>query len=275
MTMFASRLPAWVGVLLVASFLLATLGLTHAAKRRCALTPELSRKIMHLALGASALAFPWLFHSSWPPVVVAAMTIGVLVVLRTGALGREAGTVVHGIARRSEGDLYFPIAAALAFALARGDTLVYSIPLLTLSLADSVAAAVGRRYGRTHYPTLDHRARKSVEGSLAFFVVAFLTTCVSLAAGASMPPIDALLIAAVFAIHVTLIEAASWRGLDNLFVPVIGLLLLRRFLTMDARPLTTLLIVTIALLMLLLSVWRPRPVRWQGGATFARTRGVV
>lgn len=275
MTMFVSRLPAWVGVLVVAAFLLATLGLTYIAKRRCALTPELSRKIMHLALGASALAFPWLFHSSWPPVVVAAMTIGVLVVLRTGALGREAGTVVHGIGRRSEGDLYFPIAAALAFALARGDTLVYSIPLLTLSLADSVAAVVGRKYGRTHYPTLDSHARKSAEGSVAFFVVAFLTTCVSLAAGASMPPIDALLIAALFAIHVTLIEAASWRGLDNLFVPVIGLLLLRRFLRMDARPLTTLLIVTIALLMLLLSLWRPRPARRQSAAAFTRTRGVV
>ena len=275
MTISALRLPEWVGVLLVASFLLGTLGLAYAARRRYALSPELSRKIMHLALGASALAFPWIFHSAWPPILIAAMTIGVLVVLRSGALGTDAGTVVHGIVRRSEGDLYFPLAAAATFILARGDTLLYSIPLLTLSLADSVAAVVGRRYGRTRYPTLDHRGRKSAEGSFAFFIVAFLTTCVSLAAGASLPPADALLIAAVFAIHVTLIEAASWRGLDNLFVPVIGLLLLRRFLTMDARPLATLLIVTVALLMLLLSSWRPAVAGPHDAATFARRRGIV
>jgi phytol kinase len=275
MTMPASRLPEWVGVLLVASFLLGTLGLAYAARKRCALGPELSRKIMHLALGASALTFPWIFHSVWPPMVIAAMTIGVLVVLRSGVLGTDASTVVHGIVRRSEGDLYFPIAAAAAFILSRGDTQLYSIPLLTLTLADTIAAVVGRRYGHTSYPTLDHRARKSAEGSLAFFAVAFLATYVSLAAGASLHPTHALLIAALFGIHVTLIEAASWRGLDNLFVPVFGLLLLRRFLTMDARPLTTLLIVTMALLMLLLSLWRPKVTRPHGAATHARTRGVV
>jgi phytol kinase len=268
-------MPAWVGVVVVATFLLGALGLTYIAKRRCALAPEVSRKIMHLALGASALAFPWLFYSPWPAIAIAAMTVGVLAVLRSGALGTDAGTVVHGIARRSEGDLYFPVAAAAAFVLARGDTLVYSVPLLTLTLADSVAAVVGRRYGRTRYPTLDHRARKSAEGSLAFFVVAFLTSYASLAIGGSLPTVAALLVAAVFAVHVTVVEAASWRGLDNLFVPVIGLLLLRRFLSMDARSLTTLLIVTIALLMLLLSLWPARLARPQRASPLARTRGIV
>lgn len=275
MTTPSSLVPAWLGVLLVAAFLLAALCITCAAKRRRALQPETSRKIMHLALGASALAFPWLFHSAWPPVAIAVMTIGVLGALRSGVLGTDAGTIVHGIVRRSEGDLYFPIAAAAAFILARGDVVGYSIPLLTLTFADTVAAIVGRRFGRTRFPTLDHRARKSAEGSLAFFAVALLVTCVSLSVGASVAPINALLIAAVFAIHVTVIEAASWRGLDNLFVPVLGLLLLRRFLSMDARSLTTLLIVTFALLMLLLSVWPSRLARPHRTGVLARPRGIV
>lgn len=275
MTMLSSRLPEWAGVLLVAAFLVGALGVTYAARRRCALQPELSRKIMHLALGASALTFPWLFHSSWPPVAIAAMTIGVLVLLRSGSLGTDAATVVHGVVRRSEGDLYFPIASAVAFILARGDVVAYSIPLLTLTLADTIAAIVGRRFGRTRFPTLDHRARKSAEGSLAFFVVAFLASYVTLSVFASVTPINALLIAAVFGIHVTVIEAASWRGLDNLLVPVFGILLLRRFLSMDARPLTTLLIVTIALLTLLVSVWPSRLARPHRTVALARTRGIV
>jgi phytol kinase len=275
MTMLSSRLGEWAGVLVVAAFLLGTLGVTYAARRRCALHAELSRKIMHLALGASALTFPWLFHSSWPPIAIAAMTIGVLVLLRSGSLGTDASTVVHGVVRRSEGDLYFPIAAVVSFILARGDATVYSIPILTLTLADTVAALVGRRFGRTRFPTLDHRARKSTEGSLAFFVVAFLATYASLPVFASVPPLNALLIAAVFGIHVTVIEAASWRGLDNLFVPVFGLLLLRRLLSMDARPLTTLLIVTFALLMLLLSVWPSSLARPHRTTALTRTRGIV
>jgi phytol kinase len=274
MIILSSRPPEWMGVLGVAAFLLGTLGVMYAARRRCALPPELSRKVMHLALGASALTFPWLFHSSWPPIAIAAMTIGVLVLLRSGSLGTDASTVVHGIVRQSEGDLYFPIAAALAFILARGDTTVYSIPILTLTLADTVAAIVGRRFGRTRFPTLDHRARKSAEGSLAFFVVAFLASYASLSVVASLTSVKALLIAAVFGMHVTVIEAASWRGLDNLSVPVIGLLLLRRLLSMDARPLTTLLIVTIALLMLLLSVWPSRLSRPHRTSGLTRTRGI-
>jgi phytol kinase len=275
MTTLSSHLPDWVGVLVVAAFLLGTLGLTYAARRRCALQPELSRKIMHLALGASALAFPWLFHSAWPPVAIAVMTIGVLVVLRSGVLGADASTVVHGIDRRSEGDLYFPLAAAMAFILARGDMVVYSIPLLTLTLADSVAAVVGRRFGRTRFPTLDPRARKSVQGSLSFLVVAFLATYMWLLVFASAGPIKALLIALVFGIHVTLIEAASWRGLDNLFVPVVGLLLLRRLLSMDTRPVATLLIMTVALLALAVSVWPSTLRRPQRTGTSTRTREIV
>ena len=275
MTPLSSHLPEWAGVLVVAALLLGTLGATYAARRYCALEPELSRKIMHLALGSSALAFPWLFHSSWPPIAIAAMTIGVLALLRSGSLGTDASSVVHGVGRRSEGDLYFPIAAAVAFSLSHGDRAVYSIPLLTLTLADTVAAVVGRRFGRTRFPTLDHRARKSAEGSLAFFVVAFLATYASLSAFVSVAPVNALLIAAVFGIHVAVIEAASWRGLDNLFVPVFGVLLLRRFLPMDARPLTTLLIVTIALLMLLISVWPSRLARPHRTAELPHTRGIV
>ena len=45
-----------------------------------------------------------------------------------------------------------------------------------------------------------------------------------------------------------LLEAMSWQGLDNLFIPLGGFLLLRVFMTLDALALGTRLAVTIVLL---------------------------
>ena len=52
------------------------------------------------------------------------------------------------------GEFYFPVAVAVVFVLARGDTLLYLIPVLTLTVADSVGALIGVRYGFARYQTV-------------------------------------------------------------------------------------------------------------------------
>jgi phytol kinase len=253
----------WVGVAAVAVFLLVTLGATHVARHNSAMAPELSRKVMHVALGGSALAFPWIFTTPSPAFVVAGMTILVLLALRTGTLGADARGVVHGVSRKSEGDLYLPVAIALSFAFADGDALVYVIPMLIATFADSAAAVVGTRHGRTRFMTLHHRELKSVEGSLAFAGFAFVVTAAALTLGTRLTPGNIVLVAAVLGLHVTLVEAASCRGLDNLMVPLAGLWLLREYLSWDTRSLTTMLIVTLAFVALALSLHSPLRARVQ------------
>ena len=82
--------------------------------------------------------------------------------------------------------------------------------ILVLALADSVASYVGRRWGRRPFGT------GSVEGSLVFFVVAFLILAPSAGWG----------VATVVAGLTALVERTPWPLDDNLTVPLTtGLLL--------------------------------------------------
>jgi phytol kinase len=219
---------------------------------------EVLRKGMHVALGASALTYPWLFRSIAPPLVIAALTLTVLLLLRYAPRARrELGGVVHGVHRSSEGDLWFPVSVATVFWLAAGDTVLYVVPVLTLTIADAFAALVGSRYGRMRYDTMEGD-RKSAEGSIAFFLIAFFATHVPLLVFTTVGRTESLLIGLTFGFLVMLLEAVSWRGLDNLFIPVGGFFLLQSYMPMPARALSVVLVMTIAIFVVVIALRRRR-----------------
>jgi phytol kinase len=94
-------------------------------------------------------------------------------------------------------------------------------------------------------------ASKSLEGSVAFVVVAFFCVHVPLLLWSDVGRAEALLIAATLALLVMLLEGSAWRGLDNLFIPIGGYFLLRAYLSMDAAALLPRLIVTVVLVVLI------------------------
>jgi phytol kinase len=99
---------------------------------------------------------------------------------------------------------------------------------------------------------------KSVEGSLAFFIVAFMSTGAPLLLFTNTGRIEAVLIGLTFGVLVMLLEAIAWRGLDNLFIPFGGFLLLRAFLVLDAPALIARFLATVALLVLVITFRRKR-----------------
>jgi phytol kinase len=249
-----SPLVAAIAVVLALLGLLAGLRLL---RQRIVLHPELARKLSHLGFGLIALTFPWIFHSALPVMVVSAIAIVSLLAMRyVPVLRASVGEAVHGVDRSSLGDLYFPVAVSGLFLLAKGDWVLYTLPLLTLTLADAVAALIGVSYGRFKYDGAE--GRKSLEGSLAFFLVAFLAIHVPLLLFTRTGRAESLLIGLTFGALVTLLEAVAWRGLDNLFIPFGGFLLLRVFLALDAPALIARLIVTSAMLLVVLTLRRRR-----------------
>jgi phytol kinase len=247
----------WLGIaVLVTALLLMLVGL-RAIRARFDLHPELMRKMAHVGLGLTTLSFPWLFQSRWPVIVMGALATGTLLALRfIPQLRASVGGVVHGVHRSSGGDLYFPIAATGLFLLANGNWVLYVLPMLTLTLADAVAAIIGVAYGRHAYGTTGEM--KSVEGSLAFFIVAFIATGVPLLLFTTTGRVESVLIGATFGVLVMLLEAIAWRGLDNLFIPFGGLLLLRAFLVLDAPALLARFVATVGLLVLVVLMRRRR-----------------
>ena len=234
----------------MAALLALTAGLMAALRifqRRCSPHPEWSRKLMHVGTGLLALSLPWLFRSPWPVLVLCATgATGMVVIKHATRLKETFGCVVGDVARQSAGDITFPLGIAVVFLLSQGDCLLYSVPVLVLTFADAAAALVGTFYGLLRFETPG--GKKSVEGSLAFFVVAFLSIHIALCLCSDAGQEKAVLIAFLLGFLLTIVEAlAGWRGLDNLLIPVAGFIFLR---AMVDAPLTELVVQGMVLLSL-------------------------
>jgi phytol kinase len=191
------------------------------AQRRLGLSAELSRKGFHIGGGLSTLAFPWLFHSPWPVLALAPVTVGAFLALRyLRGLRHGLGSVLYGVGRRSLGEVYMPLSLTLVWLLSGGGALWFCLPALCLTLADPAAALVGMRFGRHRYAGVD--GAKSVEGTAACALVAALCLAAPLLALGAATPAHALALALTAALIVSLAEAVAWRGLDNLLIPLVA-----------------------------------------------------
>jgi phytol kinase len=254
----------WLGIALVLGALGALLGGLRLYQKWGSPHPELVRKLLHVGMGLTTVSFPWLFDRSWPVLLLAVLSLGGMVALRTvKGLRGTVGHVVSGVDRFSLGDVYFPLAVAILFLLylyeegvaSEYRVVLYCIPLLLLTLADAVAALVGVNYGRWRYPTAD--GMKSTEGSVAFFLCAFFCVHLPLLLGTDTGRAQTLLIAVLLAWLAMLFEAIAWAGLDNLALPLVAHLLLRIYLGLSVEALTMRLVVT-AGLMAFVVVYRTR-----------------
>jgi phytol kinase len=217
--------------LLVSSFCGLMAGLL-ACQRHCRPHPELMRKLVHLGMGLVALSLPWLFESAWSVVVLTSVFVLLLIGLRVQPTLRiHLGSPIHGVDRKSLGDIYFALGVGGLFLFSSGDPLLFCIPILILTLADAAAGVTGLYYGRLRYVVVT--GEKSIEGSIAFFFTAFLSAHTALLLFTEIGRIETLLIALALGLFLTLVEAVASNGLDNLLIPLAALLLLKAYLGMD------------------------------------------
>jgi dolichol kinase len=222
-------------------------------RRRLSPPAEWTRKFTHVAAGAVVAGFPWLFASPWTVLALGAL-FGIFL-WGTRRLGLLRS--VHGIERRSGGDLYYLLAVCLLFLAGRGQPVFYLISILVLVLSDSLAALVGTTYGRWTFPVEAHR--RSVEGSAVFFLTALLAVHLPLLMMTGIDRAASILVAVQLALIVTCFEAISLGGNDNLLVPLATYYLLLKMTRYPAAWIGSQLLCQLALLgMLLLVGWRCR-----------------
>ncbi|SDX18195.1 hypothetical protein SAMN05444358_103280 [Ruegeria halocynthiae] len=212
-------------ILLAAASVLALLGvmtiIRHLAKS-AGLAAEMQRKLMHVNTGLFALLLPWLFPDRWPVYMLIAATMLVMLVLRLPRFSSGLGAALHGVERTSYGEFLLALSVGLCFLLARENTLFYILPIAVLTLADAAAALAGTTYGTKRYVVED--GDKSLEGSVVFFVVTLLVAIICFLFLSKLPPSNIMMLSLMVAAFGTLVEAQSWRGFDNLFLPL-GLLI--------------------------------------------------
>lgn len=220
-------------ILLAALVMLLTLRLWHEHAK---VKGEWTRKLAHIGTGAMAISFPWIFSGRLPVFIVCGASIALLLAMRYIPFIRaHLSGALDDVARKSWGELYFPFSVALLFQFAHGDKILYAIPLLVLTIADTVAALTGAEYGKHGFATTE--ANKSIEGSVAFFCAAFFSVNVVLVVFSNVGRVETLLISLDIGVIVMLLEAIAWRGLDNIFIPFGVFILLRLYLAMPVDQL--------------------------------------
>jgi phytol kinase len=223
--------PMASSALLVGSFCGLMAGLL-ALQRHRRLHPELMRKLVHLGMGLVALSLPWLFESAWSVVALTSVFVLLLIGLRVlPTLRIHLGSPIHGVDRKSLGDIYFALGVGGLFLFSSGDPLLFCIPILILTLADAAAGVTGLYYGRLRYVVVT--GEKSIEGSIAFFLTSFLSAHTALLLFTEVGRAETLLSALSLGLVLTFVEAVADNGLDNLLIPLVALLLLKTYLGMD------------------------------------------
>lgn len=211
--------PTLIKILIVLIELGVLMGGLKLLERTGRASPELLRKLLHVAMGVTVLSFPWLFDDDWPVLTLASLAaVSLLIVRVLPILSGSVGTVISGVGRTSLGDVYFPVAVGVLWLMSHGDPLMFGVPVLVLTLSDATAALIGVRYGSVHYQTFE--GRKSTEGSFSFFVVTFMSVHVPVLLLTDTGRLECLLLAVIIGLLVMLLESVAWRGLDNLLVPL-------------------------------------------------------
>lgn len=251
------------GALILSGIFLSIIAAAELWRRLGHPNPEHTRKLVHLGGGVTCLFFPFLVHSPW---VVLAMALPLTILFVAGStLGFLQS--LHGVARKSRGAEYYPLAVFLVFCMTLSRPWLYLAAVLVLAVADAFAALIGSRYGVIRYEVEDEH--KSVEGSLVFLVIAFLAIHLPTLLLTELPRPVCVLAALLVAALVTGFEAISLEGADNLFVPVAVVVVLGKITT---KPLSEVVFQNLSLLaiclVVALLVWRLRSFNVGGTITY-------
>lgn len=209
-------------VLFAVGLLVGVLALASRVSRTYQLEAEHARKAIHVSLGLSCLVFPALFAHAWEGALTCALAIGVFALAR-GRWRRSLGCALHGVKRRSHGEVYFALAVAILFALYASAPVAlgasaFVLPVAVLTISDAAAALVGSRFGRTCFAV--GSGTKSWEGVAAFALTALVLSQLVLSLFSELTTGQIVLLSIMVAITGAAIEAVSTRGLDNLFIPL-------------------------------------------------------
>jgi len=209
-------------MLLLATLFLLLFGLAELLYKQFKVKAEFTRKLVHVGTGIICLLFPILITSHWSVFILCGLFALILLLsIKFGLLKS-----IHAIDRKSVGSLAYPAAVYLCFlaqAMLGKGAIFYYLPLLTLALCDPMAALSGKKWPYGSYRLFG--ARKTLVGSAVFFICAFITVIV-IGHYLHEPSLhlSEITMICTLALVVTIAEACSKDGYDNISIPVSSIL---------------------------------------------------
>ncbi len=198
--------------------------------RRLKLKGEITRKFAHFTATLAVVPFPYIFPSHWYVLALAILFFAALFITQYSKQLKS----IHDIKRKSIGSYLLPLSIYITFLIADlvENKFLFILPMLILAICDPMAAILGiniKEYnGRIR--VFGRKLDKTWLGSGAFLVTSFIASIIALYFHRELFDLKTFWLALSIAIASTLAELISWRGSDNLTIPLSVLLMLVLFL---------------------------------------------
>ncbi|MBQ0755038.1 MAG: hypothetical protein KBT87_13250 [Gammaproteobacteria bacterium] len=184
--------------------------------RAAGASAEWTRKLVHIGACTSIALYPYFGMNRYQLAVIAAGFAIFLYLVRGTWVTRS----IAYVERHSFGEVMMPVSVVIT-CLLDVNYLVFMCAYLVLGFSDSLASLVGQHFGRREITFF--RSSKTYVGSVAFFSSCMIIILL-------VPWFSGVLSWRAFGFFVllsvmlTLMEAVSQKGTDNLFLPVAGVL---------------------------------------------------
>lgn len=196
------------------------LGFNELNYRRLNVKGEITRKFAHFTATVAVVPFPYIFSSHWYVLVLAFIFFVALFVTQYSKQLKS----IHDIERKSVGSYLLPAAIYLTFLISNllDNKFIYILPMLILGICDPMAAIVGMGMKKNNHQIklFGIATGKSIFGSGAFLFTSFIISLIALYFHRGLFDFKTFWLAAVIAAISSLAELISWRGSDNLTIPV-------------------------------------------------------
>lgn len=188
--------------------------------RRLDVRGEVTRKFAHFTSTLAVIPFPYIFPSHWYVLALAVIFFTALFITQHI---RQLNSI-HDIERKSIGSYLLPLSIYLTFLISflMENKFIYILPMLILAICDPMAAILGiniKKYnGRIKI--FGRKLNKTKLGSGAFLVTSLVISVIALYFHRELFDLKTFLLAFVIAVTSTIAELISWRGSDNLTIPL-------------------------------------------------------
>lgn len=185
---------------------------------------ELTRKVVHIGAGMWIWVILLLFDHWW----LAIIPTGTFIIFNALFLRFHVFSALESKEETTAGTVYFAFSCTLLLAMfhtgweagfPRGYEYYAMAGIMAMTWGDAASALVGKRFGKHSYP-IAGGGKRTLEGSLAGFVVTFVAVSITLRIMTTEDLALVLLSGLIAAVAGTILEAVSPRGSDNLTVPI-------------------------------------------------------
>ena len=217
--------PFLYGTLVTVLYIAIAVGIMMLARKRIKMPDELFRKILHFVLLGAYVPLCFAFEEWW---MATAFSASLIVILFPALfLAEKIPMFSSFVNERKKGEFkssmvlavgMMVISTAICWGLFDDRHLVLA-SIYAWGIGDALAALVGKRFGKHKIKWKLADGKKSVEGSLAMLLCAFISvfTVLMIRGGLSAP--ICLLVAALAALVCTFCELCAKNGLDTVICP--------------------------------------------------------